>query len=656
MHKQFPLRQIHLDFHTSEKIFGIGKNFDKKQFQKMLKTGHVNSITLFAKCHHGWCYYPARHGRMHPNLKFDLLKAQLEAVHEIGVNAPVYISAGVDEQMVAGHHHWLRRYADNTTTWPKTILEPGYHEFCMNSPYLDYLIAQTEEVVRNYDCDGIFLDIVGVKTCVCQFCIKLMLDRKQDPRDPEAQMVMAREAYLKYARRINKAIRMIKPHLRIFHNAGHITRGDYELVRLNTHIEMESLPTGGWGYDHFPLSVRYCQGLGMDMLGMTGKFHTSWGEFGGYKNARALKYEASLAIANGAGCSIGDQLHPYGHLDEATYSIIGQAYAEVEKKEQWCKNVSSVADIGVLSYEAFLTQSRSGGVIDSGVIRILLEGKFLFDVLDPESDFKKYRVLILPDAITINAKLKNKLKAYLKKGGKILLTGTSGLDTKNIFFAVNAGARYLGTGISNPSYIAPRFKLRDFPPAQFVMYSGGNKISASAGTEVLAWRQDSFFNRDYFHFSSHQHAPSTLKNAGPAIVRKGNVCYIAYPVFTLYAEKGQQIVRDITVHCLNTLLGTRILETSLPSQGINTLMHQKANKKYVLHLLYASPVKRGQSIEVIDDIVPLYNVSVKLGLKEKIRSVRLVPQGQELEFCENNGVVEITVPEVNCHQMVELNY
>ena len=40
-------RQVHLDFHTSEKIAGIGSKFNKEQFQAALKAGHVDSITLF---------------------------------------------------------------------------------------------------------------------------------------------------------------------------------------------------------------------------------------------------------------------------------------------------------------------------------------------------------------------------------------------------------------------------------------------------------------------------------------------------------------------------------------------------------------------------------------------------------------------------------
>ena len=53
-------RQVHIDFHTSEYIGEIGKEFDKKQFQEALKLGHVSSVTLFSKCHHGWSYHPTK--------------------------------------------------------------------------------------------------------------------------------------------------------------------------------------------------------------------------------------------------------------------------------------------------------------------------------------------------------------------------------------------------------------------------------------------------------------------------------------------------------------------------------------------------------------------------------------------------------------------
>lgn len=49
----------------------------------MLRTGHVDSVTVFSKCHHGWAYHPSEANEMHPELTFDLLGEMIEAAHEI---------------------------------------------------------------------------------------------------------------------------------------------------------------------------------------------------------------------------------------------------------------------------------------------------------------------------------------------------------------------------------------------------------------------------------------------------------------------------------------------------------------------------------------------------------------------------------------------
>ena len=436
-------RQIHLDFHTSEKIPGIGSAFSKEQFQRALKLGHVNSITVFSKCHHGWAYHPSTANEQHPNLHFDLLGAEIEAAHEIGVKTPVYLSAGLDEKMARRRPEWLRRQKNDAIDWER----PGYHEFCMNSPYLDYLIPQIEEVVRNYDCDGIFLDIVGVRTCWCQNCVKTLLNEGKDPYDDENARELGERVYANYCRRVREAVDRIKPGLPVFHNSGHIRRGRRDLADVDTHLELESLPTGGWGYDHFPLSAAYSRTLGKQFLGMTGKFHTTWGEFGGFKHPNALRYEEALCTAFGAKCSVGDQMHPDGWMDEATYALIGQAYAEVEEREPWLDGVTSVADIAVLSEEAVsnyygssrITHSH-GAEADAGAVRIMLEGKYLFDVIDTEAPLEKYKLVILPDRIRLDEALAEKLRVFCAAGGKVLATGESGLGIDGETFLLDLGA------------------------------------------------------------------------------------------------------------------------------------------------------------------------------------------------------------------------
>lgn len=651
-------RQVHLDFHTSEAIPGIGADFSKHQFQSMLKLGHVDSITLFSKCHHGWAYHPTEANEMHPELKFDLLGAMIAAAHEIGVKTPVYLSAGLDEKLARRRVEWLSRDKEDRTL---SFMEPGYHGFCMNTPYLDVLVGQVEEVARNYDADGIFLDIVGVQMCYCQHCVAALRQQGQDPRDEAAVRALGERVYANYTNRIREAVHAIKPGMSLFHNGGHIRRGRRDLARMNTHLELESLPTGGWGYDHFPLSARYSQPIGMPFLGMTGKFHTTWGEFGGYKHPNALKYETSLSIANGAGCSIGDQLHPKGLMDEATYRLIGAAYSEVEAKEEWCSDTKSVADVALLSLEAISHAFGSLNRMESfsadpdvGAVRMLLEGKILFDVIDAEADFSDYKVLILPDDMTLNGVLEEKMNGYLLKGGKILATGRSGLNEAGDAFAVDLGVTWLGTNAYRPDYFRPHFDIPGLGIASFVFYSQGQKVALCSGKELGA-RENSYFNRDVFRFCSHYHTPSSGEYGGPGMVESENGIYLAWNVFEDYASTGSIILKQTVLHALRRLMPEPTLRTNLPAQGVVTLQRQKAHSRYVNHLLYAAPVRRGKSIEVIEDIVPIHDVEVELRLPEYAKKVFLAPQSVPLAFDQRDGILRYKVPIVDCHQMIVID-
>lgn len=708
-------RQVHLDFHTSEAIAGIGSRFDREQFQTMLRKGHVDSVTVFSKCHHGWAYHPSEANDIHPELQFDLLGAMIEAAHEIGVNAPVYISAGLDEKIARKHPDWIIRGRDERTTWAGDFMTPGYHRFCMNTPYLDMLVAQIEEVVQRYDADGIFLDIVGVIPCYCQHCIASIRAEGGDPRDGKAMTALWERTYATYAARTNEAVHKHRPGLPVFHNGGHIRRGRRDHAHFNTHLELESLPTGGWGYDHFPLSARYAQTLGMDFLGMTGKFHTSWGEFGGYKHPNALRYETALNIANGARCSIGDQLHPEGLMDEATYALIGAAYSEVEAKEPWCVDVASVADIALLSVEALdlgLEGDRdAAGTSDAGAVRMLLEGKFLFDVVDLDADFGKYKVLILPDHVAIDERLHGKLAAFLQAGGKLLASGASGLgaadhgsavtsgsgifaasasgsgtgtaiagagpasldtaspdtaspDTDSptaastaaaLTFAFDFGATYVGRSPFKPSYFRPDFAIAGLPPASFVMYEEAFEVALASGT-AHGTRENSYFNRDIFTFSSHQHTPTTGIAAGPGMTEGRDGIYLAWNVFEDYAKKGSLALKEAVVYALNRLLPRKTLTTNLPAQGIVTLQKQEQHNRWVQHLLYAAPVTRGTNIQIIEDLTPILNTAVSVRTDVPVKSVYLAPSGDSLPFEQAGDVVSYTVPAFTCHAMVVLQF
>lgn len=669
-------RQIHLDFHTSPDIDGIGAEFDKKHWQDTLKQAAVDSITCFSSCHHGWSYHPTKVGKMHPKLGFDLLRAQMNACKEINVNVPVYLTAGVNNVASEAHPEWREINANGGYAgWTTSPLIPGFHKMCFNTPYLDYLCDMISETAGLFpEADGIFLDIISQGPCCCPFCVRSMAKLGYDASSEADRQAHADAVLLNYYKRTTAAAKIHDPAMRVFHNSGHIQCGHTDILKYFSHLELESLPTGGWGYDHYPMSAAYCRKLSHDFLGMTGKFHTTWGEFGGFKHPNALRYECAAMLAQGSKCSVGDQLHPNGKLDAGTYDIIGAAYREVAAKEPWCDNVSSAANVAILSSTAANHRQGRGDGESSGEIgacRILLESHIPFDILDLDMDFNAYKILILPDDIKIDAGLKSKIDAFLANKGKLIISGESGLNKDADGFAFPIGASHFGASQAQPDYILPIPECQpSFLRTPFVMYLPSQLIKVEDG-KSLGQVFDPYFNRDFRHFCSHQHTPNkTVPSGYDCGVSTDNILYFAHPVFSIYRGYGIVALKEYVVKAIKNFVGADIqISDNMPSQARVSLMRQPQESRYVLHLLYVNTISRGgtlnlsggtvrdsYTLEVIEDLNPLHNVEVSVLTPEKITRVTLEPQGREIPFTTGQGRTMVSMDSFTCHQMVVLHY
>ncbi len=643
-------RQVHLDFHTSEFV-PVGNKFSKEQFQAALKAGHVDSITVFSKCHHGWSYHPTEVNEMHPQLDFDLLGAQLEACKEIGVNAPVYISAGYDEKDFVRHPEWRYKRSPDKADTDEYESEAHFHTLCFNTDYLDALCAQIEEVMVKYNPCGIFLDIIALRVCYCEKCRADMKNLGLDIENEADRLKFAHMTLDKYLKATNAAVRKHSDTATIFHNSGHIPKGNYDFIEANTHLELESLPTGGWGYDHFPLSAAYVRTLGnKEYLGMTGKFHHSWGEFGGFKHPNALIYETSLSIANGAGCSIGDQMHPLSEMNMATYGLIGKAYSLVEQKEPWINDAVNIADIAVLSAEA-VTGDRDVKA-DIGANRMLLEENLLYNFIDETMDFSSYKLLILPDVEITSEATIEKIKTYISNGGKVIASAKS--IVKDDKFSIDISAEYKGENDFKPTYLIPCYDTAN-GVTEYVMRCNFYKFDAD-NCKAVAYMQNPYFNRTYEHFCSHAHTPNNPdKNYTGAFIN-GNIAYIGWDIFTAYAEHGHICFKELFKEIVNKMLGDNLtVNIDIPDRAVVTYTRQEKEKRNVLHLLFAHTTVRGRNTEVIEDTVPLYNVKCSIKLEKQPARIKTVPDGIDLNFTYTNGYAEFTVPYVDIHQMVEIS-
>jgi hypothetical protein len=77
-----------------------------------------------------------------------------------------------------------------------------------------------------------------------------------------------------------------------------------------------------------------------------------------------------------------------------------------------------------------------------------------------------------------------------------------------------------------------------------------------------------------------------------------------------------------------------------------------------LHLLYGKPEYRGreQGVEVLEDTVPLRDVKCSIRSGKEPRNIRGVMLEQDIPFQYNQGRIDFTVPEVNIHELITLDF
>ncbi len=649
--KELPFRQIHLDFHTSEHIPDIGADFDGAEFAATLKKARVNSINVFAKCHHGWSYYDAKVGRPHPHLKKDLLGEMVKHCRANAIDINYYYSLVWDVDVARRHPEWLWRDRDGK---PVGDPLPAWPNLCMNTPYLDLVVRENEEILSKYETDGAWFDILKQppQGCYCAWCRK---DRAELglAETPAGIRRHNKTVAMRVEKRLNGIVHQRFPNALTFYNSRLVV-GVRDELPYYSHIEIESLPTGGWGYSHFQQRVRYMRTLGKDMVGMTGRFHKSWGDFGGIKNQAALDFECTNFLANGAKACVGDQLHPRGRLDAVTYNRIGRTYAKVEALEPWCRGTAAVADIGVVSTAVVASETTQKITpVDQGFTNMLVELHQQFNVLDLDEDLARYKVVIVPDEIPPFPALVEKLDRYVAAGGALIVSHESLLDPATRQFALKQiGVRYQGPAKFEGEYLA--LKPGAFPgidEQNYFLYQRGVPVTAEPGTEVLATYAHPYFDRSAERFSSHKQTPPGPVTDEPVITRRGRVTYIANPFFRSYSEDAYGVNKLLIARLIGAYLSEPSLRTSrLPSNAQATLLRQGARR--IVHLLYYPLTRRAPNIDMIEEAGLLERVGVAVRMEKAPSKVTLVPQGKPLEFRFEGGYARVEVPRVEGHQAV----
>ena len=245
-----PWRKVHIEYHTSRHMPRLAERFNADEFGDRLLAAHVNGATVFAKDMYGYSYFPSTHGRMHPNLSFDLLGAQVAALRKRKISVLAYFMLTWNPELAERHPEWLVVHQPGDKSRPKleeisdeqkaftNTLKPdaprrskagprskpaeppaedkGYRpymwQFCIGrEEFLKGELDLIQELVSKYELDGVWLDGGGSPPCYCDECVRQLRKKGLDPFDAGVQYAHKEELRQSFLERIHQVIKKTRP-------------------------------------------------------------------------------------------------------------------------------------------------------------------------------------------------------------------------------------------------------------------------------------------------------------------------------------------------------------------------------------------------------------------------------------------------------------
>ena len=651
----FPKRSVHLDFHTGPQVPDVGRDFNAAAFAQTFKDAHVDGVCVFAKCHHGNLYYHTNRPERHPSLplELNLLEQQIEALHSQDILASVYLSVQCDEYAANTHPEWIALTPElKQVKGSGSALKPAWQILDMSSPYQDFLADQLQEVMHKFaPIDGIVMDMCWDQPSCSKWAIDGMRKRGYDPRLDGDRSRYAREVSHSYMQRyldiIEKAQKG-RPSMGVWFNSRPKTRLHDEKKFVH-HVLIECLPTGGWGYAYFPYVARYVRSVApMKTVSHTGRFFKSWGDNSGLKPFMALKYECCQILSQQIANGIGDLMHPRAVPDPAVYDLIGRVYRYIETCEPYVEGGTLLSQIAVV-INPDLGDHPSPAAY--GAVRALQQLRHQFDIVQSDSEFSNYELVIVTEDVKIDSYLKARLAAYLAAGGALMVFGPAAQDEAGGPAMPELGFEARGESPYSHTFLHALPAVSDgLADYRYVMYERGFRMTPAIGANTLVLVGEPYFEREYTHFSGHEYTPEDKVTDFAAIVKRDRVISFAVPLLAAYGKHAAPNYRTLLGNCIELLLPHPLLRIEGASNIETTIV--RVGNRLIVHFLSFCAERRADGLDIVEDAIPMVNVPVAVKVEVRPTRVFLAPDERDVAYRYCDGYVHANISEDKGHAML----
>jgi len=246
----------------------------------------------------------------------------------------------------------------------------------------------------------------------------------------------------------------------------------------------------------------------------------------------------------------------------------------------------------------------------------------------------------------------------------LVVSGTGALDPANLQFQLDEiPVIYRGTSPTRPSYLRPDSAMLDGSELaadyDYVFYDQAHLVQPVQGATCFGEIKRALFNRDWDHFTSHQHAPVGDSLGSPIAVQKDQILYFAVPLFGGYRNWDYWAYRALAIKQLRNFLPPALVIAHAPGWVEVSLHHQPRTEnnpeRKIVHIVSYHPRRSSQAIPHVDQSWQMAGLSIKVRLDdERPARTYLAPDQRELPFSIEGRYVNINLPPVGAHAVLVL--
>ncbi|MGE5313843.1 MAG: alpha-L-fucosidase [Acidobacteriota bacterium] len=423
---------LHFDFHAGPDSKEIGRNVTEASILEILRSVNPDFIQIDCKGHPGLSSYPTKVGNRAPGFVGDPLRLWRSVTSKEHVALYMHYSGVYDQQAIKNDSTLARVNADGRR---------DHDMVSVFGPYVDrIMIPQFLELNDTYHVDGVWVDGDCWATGIDYSPKSVESFKKKSGRMSLSKTAaepgfddlrdFSRKAYLDYLKHYVDAVHAHNPKFQI---ASNWAFSSFMPEPVSVNVDFLS---GDYNYVGSMNSARwegrYLQNQGKPWDLLSWSFVTNNG-VQTPKTETQLMQEAAAVISLGGGFQAYITQNRDGSVTTSKIKPMVGVGKFIRERQKYCKGASPIPQVALFYSKDDFYKRIPGlyggwgtGEYAKGVLFAMLDDQRCVQVISEhhlKGKMSRYPLIVIPEMEYLASDMKRELLDYVKKGGKLLVTG-----------------------------------------------------------------------------------------------------------------------------------------------------------------------------------------------------------------------------------------